>query len=454
MGHRIAGVSVVLALGCAAPRPTDVPQAPRRAEPYNATDEHPGPSPALDDASSSTWIDHDWHRVYRGWSSLFVRDAASYLFTSDGAVNLSTQSVAFERDGSNWVAYQGDSLWFADHFSPMSACPEPSTLVQLVDEAWIPRLEANVHSLLVQPWLKGSSLAAIVPRRAGPPWGYELAVLERNRKPPRAARRSAHHLPECETRIAVLEALLAFPSGEVFVFGTECETIPSPEPEAGRDDQLAANMLVETSAPIVMESWRDGRHEFANLPFVELDLVEGTGPANLWATGSLADGSWAMSHYDGVSWNVLPERYAAPLDGLQIYDGSPVDNPRWLILSGGRLLERRGDEQIEHELPATCQTAGASASSLVLDGTELWLECREGDEPVLYTTRSDIAEVQFQTTAAERVTTSFTDEAHPRLDPSAPSLRACGSGQFRELVSPPSPRPSSRLPIPKESLIE
>src|SRR5690606_40763463 len=106
-----------------------------------------------------------------------------------------------------WTVYHGDSLWFGDHFSPMSACPEPSTLVQRVGDKWIPRFEMNVHSLVVQPWTKGSSLAAIVPFRSGPPWGYELTVLERNRTAPRPARRLAHHSPECETRIAWFQTL-------------------------------------------------------------------------------------------------------------------------------------------------------------------------------------------------------------------------------------------------------
>lgn len=387
---------------------------------------------------------------------MFLRDAGPYLITPDGAVNLTTATVAFERDGMNYAAYQGDSLWFADHFSPMSACPEPSTLVQLVGETWVPRLETNVHSLVVHPWVKGSSLAAIVPRRLGPPWGYELLVLERNKRPPRAARRSRHHRPECETRIAVLQALLAFRSGEIFVFGTECETDPAslPEPKFDAENVAVTTPESETDVlpPTVMEMWRQGRHEFVELPFRELGLVEGVGPADMWATGEVDGAQWAIAHFDGATWQLLPERYTTPVSGLQVYLGASGKNARRLLLVEGRLLELHEGVTREHALPPSCYTEGDAASGLHLDGTELWITCREEDEPVLYTTRVEIAEVHFDADAPDRQFVSFTDKTYPRLDPTAPSLRSCGGGRSREFDSPPSllrlgkPQP---LPRPK-----
>jgi hypothetical protein len=343
----------------------------------------------------------------------------------------------------NYAAYEGDSLWFADHFSPMSACPEPSTLAQLVGEKWLPRLETNVHSLVVRPWVKGSSLAAIVPRRSGPPWGYELVVLERNKTPPRAARRSRHHLPECETRIAVLQTLLAFPSGEIFVFGTECETDPSLLPEPRGDavtlEATAPESQADVSPPTVMETWQKGRHEFIELPFRDLGLVEGTNPTDVWATGEVEDGHWAVAHYDGGTWQLLPERFTTPVVGLRVYPGAIGKDARRLLLRDGRLTEVHQGVTREHELPASCYAEDDAADGLRLDGTELWITCREEDEPVLYTTRVGIAEFRFDTEATDRSLVSFvTDKRYPRLDPNAPSLRSCGSGPSREFDSPPS----------------
>ena len=134
---------------------------------------------------------------------------------------------------------------------------------------------------------------------------------------------------------------------------------------------------------------------------------------------------------------LLTERYPAPINGLQVYDMKTGYGARLLVLTGGRLVEYRGEERYEHELPGVCQSQDAQASGLVLDSEDLRIQCHEDGEPILHTTRPGTPEVRFQTAEANRITTSFTDEVYPRLDPGAASLHSCGSGHFRELVSPP-----------------
>lgn len=380
--------------------------------------------------------EHDYRRVFRG-SPLLLHTPHPYLVTTDGAVNLETQTVDLERDGSNGVAFEGDSIWLADRFSPMSACPEPSTLVQKVGNQWVPRLEANVHSLVVRPWVKGSSLAGIVPLRSGPPWGYELTVLERNRTAPRPARRTASQLPECETRIAWFQTLVAFPSGEIYAFGSECENQPLPEeePPPSSDtvdsngetnvDEVGVDRNQTEWPPNVMESWHDGRHEFIDVPFRELGQVVGVGPKDLWAVGTRNDETWALAHFDGKVWQLLSEHYDSPITGFRVYAGESGRDARRFVLTTRSLFEMNHGVSREHELPPDCTARG-----LTLDGEDWWIECFEEDEVALYTTRRDIAEFRFDTSAPERQVVSFTGKAYPRLDPKAPSLRSCHSREF------------------------
>lgn len=413
-------------------------------------------------------VPHTYRRVFHGSGSLLVTGPEPYLIATEGAVNLKTQVIDFEREFANWGAFQGDSLWFADRLSPMSACPEPSTLAQRVGSTWIPRLEANVHSLVVQPWTKGSSLAAIVPYRSGPPWGYELTVLERNRNAPKPARRSPNQLTECETRIAWFQALVAFRSGEIFAFGGECATQPLPEDDPAQtpaaEDAPWGHAVTQDDEsvdpdrpdlpPTVMESWHKGRHEFIDVPFRELSRVIGVGPKDIWATGTRDDETWAVGYFDGTAWQLLPDYYDHQLVALHVYPGETGRDARRLLLTTQQLFETSHGATTEHELPPDCR-----AHNLTLDGAELWVECYEDDEITLYTTRTDIAEFRFDTEAPDRKLVNFTDKAYPRLDPKAHSLRSCGSREFetperptpsRNPDSKPSPRPGGK-PSPQRN---
>jgi hypothetical protein len=432
-----------------------------QSRPVLATDGSAPNERAARTPAAGALVEHDYQRVFHGWPAFSLQGGDPYLIAGEGAVNLKTRVIDFEHGLSTWGAYEGDSLWFADNFMPMSACPEPSTLVQRVGKQWIPRLEVNVHSLVVHPWVKGSSLAAIVPFRPGPPWGYELTVLERNRTAPRPARRNANQFPECETRIAWFQTLVAFPSGEIFAFGGECGTQPLPEdePEQLPDiDDTASDAPLDESVdpdypellPTVMESWHNGRHEFIDVPFRELSQVTGVGPKDMWATGTRRDQTWAVAYFDGAAWQVLPDYYDHRIVALLVYDGESGRDARRLVLTTEQLFEtKRGAPAkravVEHQLPPGCKP-----HELTLDGEELWVQCLEDDEITLYTTRKDIAAFSFDIKAQGRNPVNFAEKAYPRLDPKAPSLRSCGSREF-ETPRPPSPKPPRGLgskPLP------
>lgn len=432
----------------AATTATPSPAAPNPAAPSPAP-----PSPAPPSGPTLPVIPHEYRRVFEGVHALFLQGADPYLMTSDGTVNLKTGVVDFERFADSWVGYRGDSLWFADGFSPMSACPRASTLVQLVKGKWLPRLAINVHSIAVSPWYKGSSLAAIVPRRLGPPWGYELTVLERNRIAPRAARRSANHLPECATQVASLQALLAFPTGEIFVFGVECGRVEQSEADLEQEIELASGdgetevegevvqePEVEPEPPTIMESWRNGRHEVTAVPFRELGLIVGVGPKDIWATAPTPDGAWAPIHFDGTAWQMLPERYATSIEDLAIHPDSTGVLARRVVVTKERVTEFVEGRAYEHALPPNCMP-----EDVQLDGEQLWVQCFNDYEPLLYTTRQDIAEVRFQTDG-ERQLTSFNDKRLPPLDATAGRSGSCGrSREFETLPGPRSGKPGSKL---------
>lgn len=460
MKHGLCTLGLVFSVGCAGTPASEMPgkssvppAAPNLLPEEVAVAAESSPTSATEQTTAAPVfpvVSHEYRRVYEGATFSLLFEPEPYLVTADGAVNLTTAKLDFEREPARWTVHRGDSLWFGDHFSPMSACPEPSTLLQRVGNKWVPRLEMNVHSLVVQPWMKGSSLAAIVPYRSGPPWGYELTVLERNRTAPQPARRSPEHLPECETRIAWFQTLVAFPSGEIFAFGHECELQPLPErelpplpDEPGADQDSPENRETldesvdperEELLPVLMESWRDGRHEFVEIPLRELGQVIGVGPTDLWAVGTRKDETWTVAYFDGVAWQLLPEHYDRPIVALRVYTGESGPEARRLVLTTRQLLEINNGVTTEHELPPDC-----APTDVNLDGEQLWVTCSSDAENVLYTTRTDIAAFRFDAEAPARKLLSFAGKTYPRLDPKGPALRACGSREFQTPGRGPKP---------------
>jgi len=270
----------------------------------------------------------------------------------------------------------GASAWLATDFMPMSACPGSPALWQRQGTNWRFSRELRAHDLLTAAWTPGRTLAVTIPWRFGPPWGYELTVLEGGAAPrPTRAGPSGPKgdAGRCYTRLQEPQALLAFPTGELFVFGMgECPAI-----EAER---------------VVVERWgvRGGKPVFERLPLAYLGEVAAPAPDNLWLQGTfVGDNRSVLLHFDGLGWTLLPPPLSDPLTGLA-WEAATEEDVEALWLLTARSLWRWSSprepggvaEPVAFALPAGCQVP----SQLRQLRHELWLSCHSG----IYTTNGAI----------------------------------------------------------------
>jgi hypothetical protein len=332
--------------------------------------------------------------------------------------------VLFEGQFGNWAVYEGDSFWFADGFSPMSACPERSALVQLVGDKWVPRRELNVHDLKVRAWLPGSTLAAITPRRLGPPWGYELVVLEFNRSAPVPERAGKGRQDGCHTRLSSVQAMAAFTSGEIFVFGEECPLLPK---ETLNEHGETVVEESEWQPSVVVESWSRGasKSKFSVLPLRELSRLFAIGPRDIWAFGAVSETEWGFAHYDGIGWQLSAERFDHELDSPVPPQAEAGVAGKRLVLREGKLLELHEGKTREHQLPAGC-----AATSLEIRDEQLWIGCDDG---ALHTTDSSFEPFDFPREQSEQAGVRWARTLLPKLDPKAPRA---GCGEERHNPAP------------------
>ena len=361
-------------------------------------------------------ISHAYRKVFGDWGTLLFRGERPWVFSSRGAVDLASGRVLFEGQFGNWAVYEGDSLWFADGFSPMSACPVRSALVQLVGDKWVPRRELNVHDLQVSAWLPGSTLAAITPRRLGPPWGYELVVLEFNRPAPVPQRAGKGRQDGCHTRLSRVQTMTAFASGELFVFGDECPLLPE---EALNEQSETAVEESEWRPSVAVESWSRGasKSRFSVLPLRELSRLFAIGPENIWAFGAITKTEWGFAHYDGTRWQLWPERFDRELDSPVPPQTEADSAAKTWVLREGRLLELQQGKTQVHQLPAGC-----AAVSMEHRGQQLWISCDDG---AIHTTDSSIQPFEFPSEQSEEAGVRWTRTLLPKLDPKAPRA-GCG----------------------------
>jgi hypothetical protein len=421
----ILGLAETL-IGCGAgpaPRASASREAePARAESAAAPRSAPPPASSAEPARAPgvSPIAHEYRRIFDGWAKVVFPDGRPLLISSEGAVELSSGRVSFERLFSNAAVYEGNSVWFADGFSPMSACPEPSVLVERVGSDWRPRHQINVHQLFVSRWLPGSSLAAIVPRRTGPPWGYELLVLEKNRKAPVPERSGRARKPECHTRIETVLALEAFPSGEIFAFGSECPLLPPSESDAVEGEER------DSTSTLVVELWKKGsaRSSFAALPLSELTSTFGVSADDIWATGSPSEGVFGVAHYDGSNWTLLPERFEQAVSAWFVPAGEHGVDARRFFVVGQKLFEFSAGNTREHALPESCVPLDVE-----LHDGELWLTCSLAEyELALFTTNAQIQPFRFSDDV-ERSRVTWTETPYPPLDPKGPRSGGCGGAR-------------------------
>jgi hypothetical protein len=344
------------------------------------------------------------------------RHGHPWVFSSRGAVDLATRRVLFQGNFGNWAVYEGDSLWFADGFSPMSACPERSALVQLVGDKWVPRRELNVHDLKAKAWLPGSTLAAITPRRLGPPWGYELVVLEFNRAAPVPERAGIGRQDGCHTRLSSVQTMAAFRSGEIFVFGEECPLLPK---EISNEQGEIVTEEKEWQPSVAVESWPRGasKSKFTVLPLRELSRLFAIGPRDIWAFGAVTETEWGFAHYDGTAWQLSPERFDHELDSPLPPQAEAAATGKQVVLREGHLLELQQGKTEEHQLPASCV-----AISVQVHDAQLWISCDDG---AIHTTDASVAPFEFPDEQSAEAGVHWARTLLPKLDPKA-SRAGCG----------------------------
>ena len=105
-----------------------------------------------------------------------------------------------------------------------------------------------------------------------------------------------------------------------------------------------------------VESWAAGatKSTFDSLPFTELTSWFGIDAKDIWAAGSLPDGTFAFSHFDGKLWTETPRRFSEALSSLAVPKSDSGPPARRYFLSGKRWVRACGDELVEHSLPHEC----------------------------------------------------------------------------------------------------
>ena len=239
--------------------------------------------------------------------------------------------------------------------------------------------EISGHEMLIAPWVNGSTLAAFVPYRQGPPWGYQLVVLEGNEPTPIPTpsrnRSTDPTTPKCYTRLEYPTNLITFPTGEILVIGTpECTG--------------AAIAATDTGACIVRGARGQQRGTIERLPVV--GTTEGAAPSvgarspnDIYVSGVLPGTEIpALVHFDGDAWSLQVKNLPGVLGSFAFEKPNPdlVENAATWFIANGELWRWVSpfDDPTRVPLPE-----GAKVPLTVwVDGVDLWLLCDSG----VYTT--------------------------------------------------------------------
>ncbi len=184
---------------------TPAPQAPKVVRP-------PSPFRKVVDAPGGYLFQHGGDLLYAGEQVI---------------QNLSSGAVLASCNFLSGYLMSGRNLYFAARMSPYSACPDEPFLVEHVGKSWKLRRFIDAHDLMLDEWVAGTTLAAVVPYRLGPPWGYELVRVSGGATPPKPMKGASHPSDseqKCYSELQSPSALHAFPSGVIMVVGeARCE---------------------------------------------------------------------------------------------------------------------------------------------------------------------------------------------------------------------------------------
>lgn len=190
------------------------------------------------------------------------------------------------------------AAWLVKDLHAWSACPDDDAhILRWTGAAWRMIETVDAHNVLVAPWQRGSALVVEVPRRPGPPWGYELRLVQAaaGLEPPRPtpARRQPDNPSNCYTELEGPISLTTGADGSALVVGTTRCMNDDREPD-GRP-------VAEYFAP----GARQGRVLVAPITLgTEAAVAFVRTPRGFWVGGLSKRGRSALARFDGVAWTV------------------------------------------------------------------------------------------------------------------------------------------------------
>ncbi len=257
----------------------------------------PSPFRRVISASGGSLFEHDQELLYVGERVL---------------LSLATGATLARCDEIRGMLMSGKSLYLAARLSPYSACPDEPFLLEHVGKKWELRRFIDAHDLHIERWVANTTIAAVVPYRLGPPFGYELVRVAGGANPPRPMRGPSHPTePErkCYTELQEPRSLHSFPSGALMVLGAYRCDLPMSEDEA-----ISTEEEKERGRPAI-ESFAKGSYksQIFSLPIDEIvSSIEGDSE-NLFILGKIKE-SWeehapyrlALLSFDGAAVTEIP----------------------------------------------------------------------------------------------------------------------------------------------------
>lgn len=330
------------------------------------------------------------------YGSLYEHDSELFYLSDRGVLSLATGEILARCDSMRGILMSGKSLYFAARLSPFSACPDEPYLLQRVGKKWPVRRFIDAHDLILEKWVAGSTIAAVVPYRLGPPWGYELVKIAGGVNPPHPLRGASHPTePErkCYSELQEPRSLHAFPSGTLMVVGGSLCDLPRSE-----DEELSPEEEKARSRPAI-ENFPKGSYksQIFRLPIDEVISSFEDNSEKLFILGKIKEG-WqedapfelVLLSFDGKGVTRLsidvtgverlvrgPVTPPAEADGSSEGEAEAAALPSELWFSDGRSLRRPGGQGEPLWFPQDCEEPNA-----VFWGEHAWLSCEDG----IYTT--------------------------------------------------------------------
>jgi hypothetical protein len=211
-----------------------------------------------------------------------------------------TVGIAQCAGGSTTTSFSGrfpGAAWLVKDLHAWSACPDDDPhILHWTGSGWQMVETISAHDVLVAPWKRGSALVVEVPRRVGPPLGYELHLLHApaglEPPKPKMASRQPGSLNHCYTELEGPAFLSTGEDGSILLGGTSrC---------INDDRELDGRPVVEYFAP-------GARRGHVLVAPIKVDMVPAMAFVRMehgfWVGGASAGGRSMLARFDGTTWS-------------------------------------------------------------------------------------------------------------------------------------------------------